>query len=283
MHTSQREHQSIRRALDENALWVLVRVGDEHLVMLSTTVLEMVRSPVAHKVPFASPVVRGVAQLRGQVGLVIDMRTRLGLESLKQERTAVSELLTAREHEHLVWLDDLEASVREKREFTRTLDPHQCAFGRWYDTYKAPTLELEWHLRQFAGPHQRIHEVGATAIDLMRHDKADEAAALIEWTRDSVLARLRELFEGARCLLTEASREIAVIVNAQGRSVGLAVDEVEGIDQLKPDTLEQLPDGFASGDPAIAGTARTRRDDRVVVVVDLDMLTRDFARQGDAA
>lgn len=280
MDTIVHEHPSVQHALDTNALWLLLRVGGEHLVVPSATVLEMVRAPVAHYLPFAPPAVRGVAPLRGQVGLVIDMRKRLGLESLEQEQAALVALLHARETDHREWLRDLEECVREGRSFTRTLDPHACAFGQWYDTFQAPTMELEWHLRQFATPHALIHGVGATAMEHMLHGRHAEAAALIEHTHNTVLARLVELFEGARRLVTTSSREIAVIVNVHGRSVGLAVDEVEGIDHLKADTLEFLPSGFASGDAAVVGTARTQRDDRVMVVVDLDALTQEFGAAG---
>lgn len=277
METLIADRPGIQAALASNGLWVMVRVAGEHLVLPSATVMEMVRAPVAHPLPFAPSAVRGVAPLRGQVGLVIDMRTRLGLESLHDEQRKLVDLLHAREEDHRAWLEDLDRCVHEKREFTRTLDPHACAFGQWYDTFKAPTLELEWHLRQFKEPHAQIHGVGATAVDLVRAGRSAEATALIDHTRGTVLARLLDLFDGARKLVTSASREIAVIVNVKGRSVGLAVDEVEGIDQLKAETLEEMPPGFASNDAAIVGTARTRRDDRVMVVIDLEALTRDFS------
>lgn len=271
---------ALQEALAGNALWVMVRVSGEHLVLPSTSILEMVRAPAAHAVPFAPSAVRGVASMRGQVGLVVDMRTRLGLQSLQHEQSELIDLLHAREKDHREWLDDLEASVREGRAFTRTLDPHACAFGKWYDTFKAPTLELEWYLRQFAEPHAKIHHEGAVVAEHMRNGRHADAAALIEQTRGTVLSRLIDLFEGARRLVTSSSREIAVIVGVRGRSVGLVVDEVEGIDQLKPDTLECLPRDFGSDDPAIVGTARTRRDDKVVVVVDLAALTHDVASVG---
>lgn len=270
------DHPAVQDAIASNALWVLVRVGSEHLVLPSQTILEMVRAPAAHALPFAPPDVRGVATLRGQVGLLIDMRTRLGLESLQQEQRALVDLLHAREKDHRLWLDDLEGSVREDRPFLKTLDPHACAFGTWYDTYEAPTLELAWHLRQFAEPHAKIHEVGSAVALHMLHNRQADALALINHTHDTVLKRLVDLFDGARRLVATSSREIAVVVNVSGRSVGLVVDEVEGIDQLKSDTLEAMPAGFGSDEPSIIGTARTRREDKVVLVIDLEELTQGF-------
>ena len=270
-------HPALRDALASDALWVLVRVGDQHLALPSDSILEMVRAPVAHVVPQAPPSVRGVASMRGQVGVVVDMRTRMGLESAHEEQQAVVALLHAREQDHHAWVDDLEASVRERRDFTRTLDPHACAFGKWYDTYKAPTLELDWYLRQFAEPHAAVHAVGATVADHMLHGRHAEAAAVVTHMRETLFMRLLSLFEGARQLMLTSSREIAVIINVRGRSVGLVVDEVEGIDKLKADTLEALPLDFGSSDDAIVGTARTRRDDKVVVVLDLAVLSHDYS------
>jgi purine-binding chemotaxis protein CheW len=268
-------------ALDTSGLWVLVRVGASHCALASNTVLEMVSAPVAHAVPFAPPSVRGLASLRGQIGPVVDMRTRLGLASIKQEQAELVQLLHDRERDHREWLEDLEASVRERRAFTRTLDPHQCAFGKWYDTYQAPTLELAFYLRRFAEPHARIHQEGAVVEDLVRAGRIDDALARIAHDRNTICAHLCELFEGARQLVKASAREIAVIVNTGGRSVGIVVDEVEGVDHLKAGSLDALPAGFGSNDRAICGTARTQRDDKLVVVIDLAAVARGEAAAAD--
>lgn len=270
-------HPALTDALASDALWVLVRVGDQHLALPSGSILEMVRAPAAHHVPHAPPCVRGIASMRGQVGIVVDMRTRLGLQSVHAEQQAVVDLLRAREQDHHDWVDDLEASVRERRDFTRTLDPHGCAFGKWYDAYKAPTLELEWYLRQFAEPHAEVHATGATVAEHMRHGRHAAAADTVAQMRATSLPRLVSLFEGARNLMLTSSREIAVISKVRDRSVGLVVDEVEGIDKLKPDTLAALPLDFGSTDGAIVGTARTQREDTVVVVLDLEVLSQDYS------
>jgi chemotaxis signal transduction protein len=264
------------RTLAPNALWATVRVGDEHLVFPTAGIIEMVPVPVASQLPHAPPAVRGVAMMRGQTVLVVDMRQRLGLPTAIEEQETLAQLLAAREQDHKEWLNDLEASVRDARPFTRTLDPHACAFGKWYDTYQAPTLEIEGFMRLFDEPHQAIHAVGGTAISLVHAGKVDEAHALIAASRTTTLTRLVELFEGAQRLVRSAAREIAVISTTEGRPIGLVVDEVVGIDQLKPDSLVQLPRLCASRDPAILGTARTLRDDRVVVVLDLPTLTRAY-------
>ena len=263
-------------ALALDGLWILVRVGDEHLAMSSSRVLEMMRAPVVHSVPRAPSDVRGVATLRGQVGPVVDLRRRLSLESLHDEQAALVKLLHDREHDHREWLADLDASVAERRPFKRTLDPHACAFGKWYDQYKAPTLELDWHLRQFAKPHAAIHELGRKVAALMRQQQYNEATSLIAQARDAEFAWLVTLFDGARGLVKSSAREIVVVVAVNGRSIGLIVDEVEGVDQLAPDTFAALPGGFRSEDRAMAGTVRTRRDDRVVLVFDLAVLAGDY-------
>jgi purine-binding chemotaxis protein CheW len=226
--------------------------------------------------PHAPHAVRGVAMLRGQTVLVIDMRQRLGLATASEEQEGLARLLAASSQDHQDWMRDLESAVHEGRGFTGTLDPHACAFGKWYDTYQAPTLEIEGFMRQFDEPHRALHAVGAAATALVSAGKAPEALALIASARTTTLARLAELFDGAQHLVRTAAREIAVMSTTDGRPIGLVVDEVVGIDQLTPDSLVSLPKLCASRDPAILGTARTLRDDRVVVVLDLRTLTGDY-------
>ncbi len=132
-------------------------------------------------------------------------------------------------------------------------------------------------MRQFAKPHAAIHELGRKVAELMQQQQYDEATSLIAQARDAELAWLVTLFEGARGLVKSSAREIVVVVAMNGRSIGLVVDEVEGVDQLAPDTFATLPSGFRSDDRAIAGTVRTHREDRVVLVFDLAVLGGNYA------
>lgn len=264
------------------ALWVVVRVGTQHFAFEAANVVEMAVTPPVHAVPLAPAAVRGVAKVRGQVAVLVDLRTRLGMPPLSAEQGELVALLHAREKDHTDWIDDLEASVRENRPFTRTLDPHACAFGKWYDQYKAPSPELAWHLQQFAEPHSRIHLVGAAVRDEVARGRTAEALELIEYTKTTVLHRLIELFEKARHIIVHSAREIAVVVNVGGAFVSLLVDEVVGLDTLRNDAVGAVPVSSTNGDSVVLGTGHLATNDAMVLLLDLAALTEPYAELAGA-
>lgn len=60
---------------------------------------------------------------------MIDLRKRLGMTSAAAENNQFCALMDQRRQDHVNWLNELEASTRERREFKLTTGPHKCAFG----------------------------------------------------------------------------------------------------------------------------------------------------------
>jgi purine-binding chemotaxis protein CheW len=253
--------------------WVIFFVGNLQFAVSTNHVREMVVMPQVSPVPQSPPHLRGVINLRGQVLPVIDFRTKLGLKSLVQETDDLIEMLIRREQDHTVWLDDLEASVREHREFRRTNDPHACEFGKWYDNYKTDNRILESCLRKFDEPHKKIHSVAVTVKNLQIENKFQDAVDLIEKTKKNELSEMIRLFREARTLLREYNREIALVLELGKKMMVMGVDSVETIETFSPETLEKLPEALASPDNAfISGTGKCRKTDCIVQLIDIEAL-----------
>ncbi|WP_019677410.1 methyl-accepting chemotaxis protein [Arsukibacterium perlucidum] len=68
-----------------------------------------------------------------------------------------------REIDHLVWVNQLANSLLVNQPFSGQLDPHQCAFGRWYDdfieseAYTTGSNELRSAIDAIALPHKQLH------------------------------------------------------------------------------------------------------------------------------
>jgi chemotaxis signal transduction protein len=75
-------------------------------------------------IPNMPDFVRGAINLRGRVMPLVDLRKRLGMVSASEETSEFIRLMMQREQDHKNWLAELEASVRERREFKLTTDPH---------------------------------------------------------------------------------------------------------------------------------------------------------------
>ena len=259
--------------------WVLIRLDQSILGIDSGSVREMLQLPRVTAIPQASAAVRGVVTLRDHATPVIDLRKLLGMPSLADDSAQLIQLLSARAEDHRKWLAELDASVKEDRTFGLTLDPHACAFGRWYDQFKATSVVLESHLKRFDRPHQQIHALGHTVTDLVSRKQHAEASALIEEAHHGTLATLMQLFEETPKILAEMNREMLIVLKGNNAVVSVTADAVESVEPIRYDTIidVQLPNGQRATGP-VAQTARTARTDSLILILDAEKLLAEFSR-----
>jgi hypothetical protein len=223
-----------QHAGDAGALpWVVARVDQTLFALNSQFVREMVSVPAVTAVPNAPPHVRGVINLRGRALPLIDLRVRLGFASLADSTHLLEELMSQREQDHRRWVDELQKSVQARRPFTLTTDPHACAFGRWYDTFRTDNLLLTGVLRRFDEPHKRLHGTGQRIVESMAAQQWDACATMVQELESSTLKTMVALFADAREVLHDTSHEIAMVM-ATETPFAVAVDAIEAVERLTP-------------------------------------------------
>jgi hypothetical protein len=156
----------------------------------------------------------------------VDLRLWLGMPSFPEGVDNFCTTLGKREQDHRNWLNELEASVVEERDFRLTTDPHACAFGRWYDNCQAEDPWLIAALRRFDAPHKRIHAIGTSVTRLMKNGEREKAQALISQTRNGDLAEMIKLFAEFQEKLRETMTETAVVLATGDGACVAAVDLV---------------------------------------------------------
>jgi chemotaxis signal transduction protein len=213
--------------------WVIISLADQHFAVSAGCVREIfVVTTAAAALPQAPPFIRGVLSHRGRVLTVVDLRTRLGLQSVKTDTEKFLEMLAAREQDHVRWLTELDASVREKRPFTLSLDPNGCAFGKWLNGYRTDNLSRREALNELREPHIRIHGVGDAVEELKRQDKFDEAAVMVKDSQ-TVLTAVRSKFAHLRSVILESEGEIALVIETPTRSAFIALaDAVHSVEKF---------------------------------------------------
>lgn len=223
-------------------------------------------------VPKSAPFVRGAISLRGDVMTLVDLRVWVGLPSAKVAANELIQEMHAREKDHRDWLDELQACIQQNRAFTKTTDPHQCAFGRWYDNYKTDNAIFRDVLRRFDPPHRAIHGVAERALGAMGRGEHKEAMAIIDKARETTLGEMISLFHEFREVLTHSMREIAIVIGSGDQRCALVVDSVESVEPLKPafDSTMNMYQG--NGPSQIPWMGRRFKDDSSVLLPDVDTL-----------
>ena len=259
--------------------WAIIQAKDQSFAIATQDLREMVIMPQVSEVPNTGQYVRGVINLRGRVLPLIDLRKRIGLASLAEENGAFSTMLDQREKDHQNWLHELEASVKERREFRLATDPHKCAFGKWYDSYKPDSTLVAMQLKKFDQPHQQIHAIAAEVKKLEAQGELDRAHALIDETRSGTLARLVALFAELRALMLESSREIALIVDDAGKRFAISADSALSVEKLASGSIEPLQTGVGVVHGGVVQRFGKRaKGGEVILILESDRL-RDGAEQ----
>jgi purine-binding chemotaxis protein CheW len=255
-------------------LWTIVTLDKELYALPLDNIKTMVALPVVTHMPKAPPFVRGVINLRGSVFPVVDLRQRLGMTSLKTEMDDLISMLSQREQDHKNWIDELEASVREKREFTLQTDHRKCAFGLWYESYTTDSLILDGLLKKFDTPHKRIHSIAHKVLELGKQDLHEEALKIINDTKNGDLSLMFQLFSSLRVALRESLREIVIIVSENGKSFAVVVDSVETVGPLAKGSIEDVANcGMDSLENSLIQSFGKRdKTGDVVMILDLSMI-----------
>jgi purine-binding chemotaxis protein CheW len=211
----------------------------------------------------------------------MDLRKRLGMPSALDQVHAFRDLMVQREQDHRRWLDELEASVREKRPFTLAMDPHQCAFGRWYDSYEAPDPWTKSLLRKFDHPHQRLHGAARQIEALKVHGDTQAMAKLLGRERNTTLAVLLKLFGELQALILETHREVAMVVERRGLDAFAATaDEAQSVVSLTADSVQDLPSGMGIADrEAVTHVARRPGSQELLMLLEPSCLLAGPGRQ----
>ncbi|MBU0482454.1 MAG: chemotaxis protein CheW [Proteobacteria bacterium] len=253
--------------------WVIFHLLDEQFAVSADYVREMVAMPKVIQVPQTPEYIRGVINLRGRVMPVMDLRMKLGMRSRTRETEELTQLLIQREQDHINWLMELEASVRERREFKLATDHHLCAFGKWYDTFTTDNRLLESCLKKFDTPHQKIHKVAAKVKEFEGKGNFDPAYDLINRTRNTELAEMIRLFAEARTLLKASNREIALVLDWREKAIAVSVDSVESVEKIAVSTIDEMPETFSTKSNAcIAGIGRRGKTNGLVQLLKVDEL-----------
>lgn len=203
------------------------------------------------ELPIKAPGLIGVSHYQNKVVPVIDIAQRIGVKSGTDGKKDLIDTLTAREQDHIDWLDALERSINTGEKFDRARDPHQCEFGKWLDTFEPRNESLQEIISQFSEPHAHIHTLADKLLNMCaKGDKGQEAALKeLNYERLTTLKRLRSLFSYSREQVSDMMRSILLYVTRDGSTpaYALLIDEVhDALDYKLKDCYSPNQAGFDS-------------------------------------
>lgn len=230
----------IPQASQSSSMGLILQVETKTVALDCSRVQELVVSAETTAVPHVPDWILGVFNWRGKILPRVDLRLRLGLKSWRQECDDLAAMMTARAADHLEWMEELIRSVEERRPFTKTTDPHACAFGRWYDHFHTKNLIVSRLLRKMDAPHKAIHALAVKVEQAKAEGRFEAAARLIEESRETTLQRLLELMEKFESAVWDSYRPVTAVLEDGGTMLGLVTDGVAAVERIDWDKTEAL-------------------------------------------
>lgn len=226
---------------------LIVQVSSNSYGFELSNVKEIIRMPEITQLPNAPDYIKGLIRLRDNIIPLIDIRKKLGLKSFEQEDAEFFDMLTEREQDHISWVQELKSCVFEHRRFNLTTDPHQCKFGKWYDSYQTKNVLVANYLEKFDHPHKKIHALGKTVVDLMNNNDYTAAMELVDGEAKKELNELIQLFSELKAVVRKSHREFAVIFEIDGQYRAFNADKIEKIIPVSTDCIGKT-DNIGSSD-----------------------------------
>lgn len=262
-------------ALDKakSLLWVIVKSDKNLFGFDANFVGSMLVTPTITRVPNRINYMLGTITVRDSVIPLVDLRVYTGRPSATQEIDIFCQLMDQRLNDHQNWLKELKVSISEKREFKLATDPHKCAFGKWYDTYKSNDRTIQNILAKFDAPHKVIHGIAEKVTKLVHENNIDAAHEIIDRTSNNELERMVGLFaEIKEAVKQTGRRRIAMVLELEGRSIALDIDEVVSVEYIKD--IEDAPQSEARSIGITRIGRKDKSDELVLLMENLEFLAR---------
>ena len=165
----------------------------------------------------------------------------IGAHSQAKSVEELITLLDQRKQDHINWIKALKNSLQTGEPFKKATDPHQCAFGQWYDNYTPDDDELADILARFDAPHKRIHALAEKLLNMAKTPEGAQAAlGVLEDEERSTLNELLEIFGLAASRLEDILKPVVIIIALDKTHYAIELDHIEDIQSFTEDNW--LPD-----------------------------------------
>lgn len=217
--------------------WLIFKLSEEYYSVNCNYITGILNYPDnVFEIPYSLECIRGYFEFRNSVIPILEARRIVGKRSVRREYDDFVNMLEQRKQDHLNWVQELKMSVEQHTKFTLATDPHQCAFGKWYDQYHAKEQSVSYLLQRIEGPHAKLHKA---ALEVQECEKSYTGQVLQE-NLDHIFDQLNHhyvpeivsLLDQAKTAFQSNFREMVIVLSFKGNLFGVIADEIISVDKL---------------------------------------------------
>lgn len=261
----------------EQLPWLIFRLDNQQYAINCEAVASISLAPEhPQKLPGVRKEMVGVFVLRDSVVPLLSLRELFNKPRLSDEFAEFSGIMDARKQDHIHWVNELKKAYDEHREFTLTDNPHECAFGRWYDSYQPPNHSVAFYLKKLEEPHKTLHGIATQYNAALKSGDAEAMEDMEYWidmAENELMPEILATMDDAKNILKQSYRESAVIMEYCGHTMAILVDSVVGIAPLHSfEGFEDYLKNDAASAYYIEGAAKRKNFDDVIIKLNYEKL-----------
>jgi len=197
-----------------------------------------------HCKAFRSKETLGISEYQGIPVAIVDLAKANNVTSINEQKRQLIDTLKMREQDHIDWLNALEDALTNDVEFTKARDPHMCAFGKWYDSFKTEDEDLRNILNEFDSPHKKIHSLADKLLDMKVDGKLQQCLDILNDERETTLKHLISLFDRVRGQIMTSIKTVFIFLTIDSSTpcVSLCVDEISDVETVADDGYTSMSD-----------------------------------------
>ena len=191
------------------------------------------------RTPVQSKGLTGIINYLGNPVAVYNFAEMLSMQSTRDLKNKLVDLLNAYEKDHVDWVDALERSLKDDVPFEKVRDPNMCAFGKWYNKFETRDEALTDIMKHFDEPHKKIHALADELLGLKEQGKLEAALEKLDVARVTTLNYLKKYFTHARNQIQETLHTVVINITNDGSIpiIALQIDEIHEVMNFKQEDL----------------------------------------------
>ncbi|MDD3237187.1 MAG: chemotaxis protein CheW [Candidatus Gastranaerophilales bacterium] len=251
----------------ETKEWLVFRLYNNKYAIPGKEVSSLFQIPDVTVLQNYDKKVRGLIKYQNKIIQLIDIKKVLNIKSTQDEIKEFEELMDARLQDHVVWLKRLEEKVLNDSNDELVTDPHECAFGKWYDSYNPESYNILFisTFKKFDRPHKAIHQIAHKVDELLKTGEKQKAIDLIKAVKDTDLKQMIEYFDIIKQSFKESKKEIVIAFTNGDTILSFPVDEVMSIEDIK-DISEETVTNSSVNSNFITAVGK-RKNEEVVFII----------------
>lgn len=212
--------------------FILFSIENNKFALELDKIIRVVQAMPTRPVAGNAPEIEGIFTFEGKVLNVVDFRKLIHIPSYAD---GYDEMFASIKKGHIAWVEALEDTVEKGVPFTKALNPHECALGKWLDSFNSYDDKISHILDDLFMIHANFHGQASKIIATSKKDKSqahEMIQSVVEPLKEQILSFIEELNENKELIANSMQKFLILDDGVKPFAVRIdAIDDIVSVDE----------------------------------------------------